>query len=91
MFGPRGATSLKMHRGKLINVMIGLAEPMRERVTQSSTFLWAKEWKNHNVVWKSFEAASRLYPLEWSYLEWKALEVPEKVANWFLIANNGSG
>jgi hypothetical protein len=39
MFGPRGATSLKMHRGKLINVMIGLAEPMRERVTQSSTFL----------------------------------------------------
>jgi hypothetical protein len=30
MFRPRGATSLKTHRGKLITVPIGLAEPMRE-------------------------------------------------------------
>jgi hypothetical protein len=34
MFRPRGAMNLKMHRGKLVKVTIGLAEPKRG-VTQS--------------------------------------------------------
>jgi hypothetical protein len=36
--------------------------------------------KIYDVIRKSFELASRLYPPEWSYLGGNALEAPDKDA-----------
>jgi hypothetical protein len=46
--------------------------------------------KIYDVIRKIFEAASRLYPPEWSYFGGKTLEAPDKVAIQFLITNMGS-
>jgi hypothetical protein len=47
--------------------------------------------KIYDVIQKSFEVASRLYPPKWLYLGGKALEAPDKDAILFLNTNKGSG
>jgi hypothetical protein len=80
-----------MLRSKLIKVTFDLAEQKREGDITRYLFDEPRSGKIYNVIRKSFKMASMLYPPKWAYLGWKALEVPEKVAIRFLIANNGSG
>jgi hypothetical protein len=54
------------------------------------TFDELRSEKTYDVIQKSFKAASMLYLPEWSYLEGKALEAPDKDAIRFLITNKGS-
>jgi hypothetical protein len=51
-----------MNEDKLIKVTIGLAEPLRGGNTIKCLLMSQRSGKIYNVIRKSFEVASRLYP-----------------------------
>jgi hypothetical protein len=54
------------------------------------SFYEVRSGKIYDVIRKSFEMTTRLYPPKWSYLGGKVLEAPDKDVIQFPITNKGS-